>query len=52
MDPALQGFLEDDYPRVVAALALMCGSRPIAEDAVAEALSSPNGAATTLAATR
>jgi RNA polymerase sigma-70 factor (ECF subfamily) len=37
VDPALQAFLEVDYARVVAALALMCSSRPIAEDAVAEA---------------
>lgn len=31
-------FLRDDYPRVVAAVALVSGSRPAAEDAVQEAL--------------
>ncbi len=31
-------FLREDYPRVVAAVALVSGSRPTAEDAVQEAL--------------
>jgi len=35
---ALQEFLHTAYPRLVAAVALMCGSRPAAEDAVQEAL--------------
>ena len=35
---ALQEFLHTAYPRLVAAVALVCGSRPAAEDAVQEAL--------------
>jgi RNA polymerase sigma-70 factor, ECF subfamily len=35
---ALREFLHTSYPRVVAAVALVCGSRPTAEDAVQEAL--------------
>lgn len=39
MDEAtIKVFLRDDYPRVVAAVALVSGSRPAAEDAVQEAL--------------
>ena len=37
-DPAIRGFLHDDYPRLVNAVALACGSFPAAEDAVQEAL--------------
>jgi RNA polymerase sigma-70 factor (ECF subfamily) len=35
---ALREFLYTSYPRLVAAVALVCGSRPAAEDAVQEAL--------------
>jgi RNA polymerase sigma-70 factor (ECF subfamily) len=35
---ALREFLHTTYPRLVAAVALVCGSRPAAEDAVQEAL--------------
>ena len=35
---ALREFLHTRYPRLVAGLALACGSRPAAEDAVQEAL--------------
>jgi len=35
---ALREFLHTSYPRLVAAIALVCGSRPVAEDAVQEAL--------------
>ena len=35
---ALQEFLHTAYPRLVAAVALVCGSRPAAEDAVQDAL--------------
>lgn len=35
---ALREFLHSAYPRLVAAVALVCGSRPAAEDAVQEAL--------------
>ena len=35
---ALREFLLTAYPRLVAAVALVCGSRPAAEDAVQEAL--------------
>jgi len=35
---ALREFLHASYPRLVAAVALVCGSRPAAEDAVQEAL--------------
>ena len=35
---ALREFLHTSYPRLVAAVALACGSRPAAEDAVQEAL--------------
>ena len=35
---ALREFLHTAYPRLVAAVALVCGSRPTAEDAVQEAL--------------
>jgi RNA polymerase sigma-70 factor (ECF subfamily) len=35
---ALREFLHTAYPRSVAAVALVCGSRPAAEDAVQEAL--------------
>jgi RNA polymerase sigma-70 factor (ECF subfamily) len=34
----LREFLHTSYPRLVAAVALVCGSRPAAEDAVQEAL--------------
>jgi len=35
---AIREFLHASYPRLVAAVALACGSRPAAEDAVQEAL--------------
>jgi RNA polymerase sigma-70 factor, ECF subfamily len=35
---AIREFLHTGYPRLVAAVALACGSRPAAEDAVQEAL--------------
>ena len=35
---ALREFLHTSYPRLVAGVALVCGSRPAAEDAVQEAL--------------
>jgi RNA polymerase sigma-70 factor (ECF subfamily) len=35
---AIREFLHTAYPRLVAAVALVCGSRPAAEDAVQEAL--------------
>ncbi|MGZ8611583.1 MAG: RNA polymerase sigma factor [Actinomycetota bacterium] len=35
---ALREFLHTRYPHLVAAVALACGSRPAAEDAVQEAL--------------
>jgi RNA polymerase sigma-70 factor (ECF subfamily) len=35
---AIREFLHTSYPRLVAAVALTCGSRPAAEDAVQEAL--------------
>jgi RNA polymerase sigma-70 factor (ECF subfamily) len=35
---AIREFLHTGYPRLVAAVALSCGSRPAAEDAVQEAL--------------
>src|SRR5688500_18437109 len=35
---AIRDFLHTRYPRLVAAVALVCGSRPPAEDAVQEAL--------------
>jgi RNA polymerase sigma-70 factor, ECF subfamily len=35
---ALREFLHTSYPRLVAAVGLVCGSRPTAEDAVQEAL--------------
>jgi RNA polymerase sigma factor (sigma-70 family) len=35
---AIREFLYTSYPRLVAAVALVCGSRPAAEDAVQEAL--------------
>ena len=35
---ALREFLHTSYPRLVAAVALVCESRPVAEDAVQEAL--------------
>src|SRR5262245_20761221 len=35
---AIREFLHTDYPRLVAAVALTCGSRPAAVDAVQEAL--------------
>jgi RNA polymerase sigma-70 factor, ECF subfamily len=35
---SIRGFLHTEYPRLVAAVALACGSRPAAEDAVQEAL--------------
>jgi RNA polymerase sigma factor (sigma-70 family) len=35
---AIREFLHTSYPRLVAAVALVCGSRPAAEDAVQEAL--------------
>jgi RNA polymerase sigma factor (sigma-70 family) len=35
---ALREFIHTSYPRLVAAVALVCGSRPTAEDAVQEAL--------------
>jgi RNA polymerase sigma-70 factor (ECF subfamily) len=35
---AIREFLHTGYPRLVAAVALVCGSRPAAEDAVQEAL--------------
>ncbi len=35
---AIREFLHTDYPRLVAAVALTCGSRPAAEDAVQEAM--------------
>lgn len=35
---ALREFLHTSYPRLVAAVALVCGSRPASEDAVQEAL--------------
>jgi RNA polymerase sigma-70 factor, ECF subfamily len=38
MDPELLAFARYDYTRLVAALALMCGSRAVAEDATQEAL--------------
>jgi RNA polymerase sigma-70 factor (ECF subfamily) len=34
----LEAFIRDDYARMVTGLALACGSRPLAEDAVQEAL--------------
>jgi RNA polymerase sigma factor (sigma-70 family) len=34
----LRRFAEEDYPRIVSALALYCGSRQIAEDSVQDAL--------------
>lgn len=34
----LRRFVENDYPRIVRALALYCGSREVAEDAVQDAL--------------
>ena len=37
-DTEIRGFLERDYPRLVNAVALACGSYPLAEDAVQEAL--------------
>ena len=37
-DIAIREFLASDYPRLVAAVALISGSRPAAEDAVQEAL--------------
>jgi len=37
-DAALREFLAGDYPRIVAAVGLVAGSRASAEDAVAEAL--------------
>ena len=35
---AIRAFVQEDYRRVVNGLAVMCGSRPAAEDAVQEAL--------------
>ena len=35
---AIRTFVLEDYPRIVTALSVMCGSRPAAEDAVQEAL--------------
>jgi RNA polymerase sigma-70 factor (ECF subfamily) len=37
-DAAINEFLHTSYPRLVAAVALVCSSRPAAEDAVQEAL--------------
>lgn len=37
-DAAINDFLHTAYPRLVAAVALVCSSRPAAEDAVQEAL--------------
>jgi RNA polymerase sigma-70 factor (ECF subfamily) len=37
-DETINGFLHTHYPRLVAAIAMACGSRPAAEDAVQEAL--------------
>jgi RNA polymerase sigma-70 factor (ECF subfamily) len=37
-EAAVRVFLAADYPRIVGAVALVAGSRPAAEDAVAEAL--------------
>jgi RNA polymerase sigma-70 factor (ECF subfamily) len=37
-EAAIRSFLDHDYPRVVAALAMVSESRPAAEDAVCEAL--------------
>src|SRR5204863_7296044 len=37
-EQAIRSFLATDYPRLVAGVALMCGSRAAAEDAVQEAL--------------
>lgn len=37
-DSEIRWFLERDYPRLVNAVALACGSYPLAEDAVQEAL--------------
>jgi len=37
-EQAIRAFLTTEYPRVVAAVSLVCGSRPAAEDAVQEAL--------------
>jgi RNA polymerase sigma-70 factor (ECF subfamily) len=37
-DETINGFLHTYYPRLVAAIAMACGSRPAAEDAVQEAL--------------
>ena len=38
LEPEIRAFIEDDYRRVVAAVALVCGSKAGAEDAVQEAL--------------
>ncbi|TMK96344.1 MAG: SigE family RNA polymerase sigma factor, partial [Actinobacteria bacterium] len=37
-EQTIRGFLATDYPRLVAAVSLACGSRAAAEDAVQEAL--------------
>jgi RNA polymerase sigma-70 factor, ECF subfamily len=37
-EPVLRQFLKSDYPRIVAGLVLLCGSREAAEDVVQEAL--------------
>jgi RNA polymerase sigma-70 factor (ECF subfamily) len=37
-EKAIREFLATDYPRLVAAVALVCGNRAVAEDAVEEAL--------------
>ena len=37
-DETINRFVHTSYPRLVAAVALVCSSRPAAEDAVQEAL--------------
>ena len=37
-EAAIRAFVAADYPRIVTALAVMCGSRVVAEDAVQQAL--------------
>jgi RNA polymerase sigma factor (sigma-70 family) len=37
-EAAIRAFVTTDYPRIVTALAVMCGSRVVAEDAVQQAL--------------
>ena len=37
-EAAIRAFVAEDYPRIVTALSVMCGSRAVAEDAVQQAL--------------